>query len=285
MAEVDAKLLEVDAKMAEVHDGEDAEVDEQKIANDVLKLIPPQKEITGDEIILKINGAEIQIVPEAVEGLKDVIEKLKKGLAVGTKVGWGAHPLTISQTGVVKAKNARLINFKGSGVTSVVQNRDGSIDVTLSGGGGGSVSVYSETPGGLINGSNKTYTTLNNITTVIRVTLNGEDIDPSQYSTSGSGFTMGTAIPSSFSGTPFTIVYSSGTPSSTSFYTDALTGTMNGSNTAFTVANTITTPLVLFIAGIPYKPTTDFTTATTNVTMIVAPDATLNGQPSFLLHT
>lgn len=74
-----------------------------------------------------------------------------------------------------------------------------------SGGIGNPISV--ETPGGLINGSNVTYTTVNPINTVIGIWLNGEFIGPSEYTVSGSGFTMGTAIPGSFSGSEFTIVY------------------------------------------------------------------------------
>lgn len=69
------------------------------------------------------------------------------------------------------------------------------------------------------------------------------------------------------------------------FYTDTVSGTINGSNVTFTVANTITTPLVLFLAGMPYQPTVDFTTSGTTITMTVAPDASLSGQPFWLLHT
>lgn len=67
--------------------------------------------------------------------------------------------------------------------------------------------IFVETPGGLINGSNRAYTTLNTINTVIGIWLNGEFIDPAQYVVSGAGFTMNVAIPSAFSGLPFTITY------------------------------------------------------------------------------
>ena len=73
--------------------------------------------------------------------------------------------------------------------------------------------------------------------------------------------------------------------SSITFYADTVSGTINGSNTAFTVSNTITSALVLFLAGIPYQPTVDFTTSGTTITMTTAPDASLSGQPFFLLHT
>lgn len=252
-------------------------VNTEAIVQKVLKQIPSNKpkEIDhtklADEVI-KILIKDKKLKTEHITGLPNELASYRNQLA-------GKH---YGSDTTVRGGGDTL---KAGTNTTLTRNTDGTVSVNAQAGGGGSVSVYSETPVGLINGSNTTYTTLNNITTVIRLTLNGEDIDPAQYTTSGSGFTMLTPIPASFSGTPFTIVYSSGTSSSTSFYTDALTGTMNGSNTAFTVANTITTPLILFIAGVPYKPTTDFTTATTNVTMVVAPDATLNGQPSFLLHT
>lgn len=67
--------------------------------------------------------------------------------------------------------------------------------------------IFVETPGGLINGSNRAYTTLNTINTVIGIQLNGGAIQPAEYTVSGAGFTMSTAIPSSFAGLEFTIVY------------------------------------------------------------------------------
>lgn len=69
----------------------------------------------------------------------------------------------------------------------------------------GTVNV--ETPNGAINGTNRTYTTLNTITTVIGMQLNGEAIQPAEYTVSGNSFTMETAIPSAFSGDEYTIVY------------------------------------------------------------------------------
>lgn len=73
--------------------------------------------------------------------------------------------------------------------------------------------------------------------------------------------------------------------SGATFYADTVSGTINGSNVTFTVANTISAALVLFLGGIPYQPTVDFTVSGTTITMTVAPDATLSGQPFWLLHT
>lgn len=74
-------------------------------------------------------------------------------------------------------------------------------------------------------------------------------------------------------------------PVSTSFYTDTVSGTIDGANKTFTVANTISTALVLQLANSAYQPTVDFTTSGTTITMIVAPDASLSGQPFWLVHT
>jgi hypothetical protein len=69
------------------------------------------------------------------------------------------------------------------------------------------------------------------------------------------------------------------------FYTDTVSGVINGNNKSFTVSNTISSALVLFLAGIPYQPTVDFTVSGTAITMTSAPDASLSGQPFWLLHT
>lgn len=69
------------------------------------------------------------------------------------------------------------------------------------------------------------------------------------------------------------------------FYTDTVSGTINGSNVTFTVANTISSALVLYLANSAYQPGVDFTVSDTTITMTVAPDASLSGQPFWLLHT
>lgn len=68
-------------------------------------------------------------------------------------------------------------------------------------------------------------------------------------------------------------------------YNDTISGTINGSNTIFTVPNTITYPIALFLAGMPYQATIDYTVSGTNITFITPPDASLSGQPFFLSHT
>lgn len=83
------------------------------------------------------------------------------------------------------------------------------IEELMRGAGGsstGGVTVYTETPQGLINGTNKVYTTAHSITTVIGLWYNGEFIHPGEYTALGAGFTMGTALPV-ISGAAFTISY------------------------------------------------------------------------------
>jgi len=72
--------------------------------------------------------------------------------------------------------------------------------------GGGSGAALVETPGGSIDGVNTVYTTTNQIGTVLNLFYNGGEIHPAEYTVSGSGFTMGTALPV-IPGAAFTIVY------------------------------------------------------------------------------
>ena len=74
--------------------------------------------------------------------------------------------------------------------------------------GGGSTTFYQETPSGLVNGSNKTYTVTNTITTVLNFAINRQYLHPTEdYTFSGTTITMITALPASLSGKPFTITY------------------------------------------------------------------------------
>lgn len=75
-------------------------------------------------------------------------------------------------------------------------------------GGGISYSnILAETPRGLIDGTNKKYTTSLKINKVITFAINGEIIHPSEYSVSGSAIIFTTAPDISLAGTSFTIVY------------------------------------------------------------------------------
>lgn len=74
--------------------------------------------------------------------------------------------------------------------------------------GGSSVTVYTETPSGTINGSNKNFTTAHTINTIYSFGINGQFIHPVDFSVAGSTITFVTAPDASLSGTPFTIIYS-----------------------------------------------------------------------------
>lgn len=65
------------------------------------------------------------------------------------------------------------------------------------------------------------------------------------------------------------------------YYT--VSGTIDGANVTFTIAVQVTSDFLLFLARQPQMLTTDFTyvagVGTTTITYVVAPDASLNGQP------
>lgn len=75
------------------------------------------------------------------------------------------------------------------------------------------------------------------------------------------------------------------TAAGVTFYTDTVSGTVDGTNVTFTVPNTITAALALHLANSIYQPGVDFTTSGTTITMTVAPDVSLSGAPFWLLHT
>ena len=67
--------------------------------------------------------------------------------------------------------------------------------------------LYTETPTGAIDGVNKTYTVLHTINSIYTFAINGQYIDSSQFSTTGSTITFVTALPAVLSGTAFEIKY------------------------------------------------------------------------------
>lgn len=112
--------------------------------------------------------------------------------------------LAIRVNGTLLQSGVKVVDFVGSGWT-----------ITDLGGGVASVqkvagstnTVYTETPSGAIDGSNKTYTTAHSITTIYSFAINGIFIHPGDYSVIGSTITFGTALDISLAGLPFTIIY------------------------------------------------------------------------------
>lgn len=72
---------------------------------------------------------------------------------------------------------------------------------------------------------------------------------------------------------------------SVTIYNDTVSGTINGSNTAFTVSHMITSSIALVLANSSYQAGVDYTVSGTTITMTVAPDASLAGQPFWFAHT
>jgi len=148
-----AKMLEIDAEASAKI--ESLEVEPTPTLEEVVNALEPRIKIptpvpgepgkpgkdgspdTGEEIIKKINKAETLIDPTAIKGFEQLQKDVKEKTGNTTRIGWGAHPLVVQGLGVVKDKNTRNINFKGAGVSSVVRNANGVVDVTISGGGGG----------------------------------------------------------------------------------------------------------------------------------------------------
>jgi len=171
-----------------------------------------------------------------------------------------------------------LINFK-SGFT-VVTNGLG-VDITATGGGSGS-SLAVQSVSGTINGSNKVFTVATAFSSVQALYLAGVPYQPGvDFTATGTTINFTTAPDASLSGEPFWILYST----SGTFYEDTVSGIINGSNMTFTVPNSIANAYTLFLAGISYQPGVDFTTSGTTITMTTAPDASLSGQPFWLLHS
>lgn len=116
----------------------------------------------------------------------------------------GKDDTRIFDEGTLIEANLRSMNFTGVGVTSTSDGH-GNITVVITG--GGVPTIYTETPTGLIDGANKTYTTAHSIASVFSFAINGQFIHPSDYSKSANTITFGTALDASLAGLPFTVIY------------------------------------------------------------------------------
>lgn len=96
--------------------------------------------------------------------------------------------------------------------------------------------------------------------------------------------TIGTSGPATLVGTVLNIPVYPGS-SGVSIFNDTVSGTINSSNVTFTVPNTIAAAISLYLANSIYQAGVDYTFTGTTITMTVAPDASLSGQPFFLVHT
>lgn len=102
----------IDAKLASLRHGKDGKsVDPKKILSQVLSQLPPAPLVPNN----LINQHE-----ETIKSLADEIQRLKTTQRTSTP-GWGAHPLTVQQSGTTKTKLARFLNFTGATVTHSAQ--------------------------------------------------------------------------------------------------------------------------------------------------------------------
>lgn len=122
--------------------------------------------------------------------------------------------------------------------------------------------------GGSAGGSGSPLTVTDGVTPVVNVTT----ID----------FTSGATVTNGGAGTA-NVAISGG--SSPTFYNDTVSGTIDGSNTTFTVSHTITGAITLFLANSMYQNGVDYTFSGTTITYTTAPDASLSGQPHWMAHT
>lgn len=111
----------------------------------------PELSLSPDEIrnsLELLNGDE-RLDKTAIKGLEVYEELLKTPKDDGGNrliYRGGTVPIAIQGLGVTIDKNVRAINFKGSGLTSVVRRADGVVEVTITGAPSAGTVVSEETP-------------------------------------------------------------------------------------------------------------------------------------------
>lgn len=143
---------------------------------------------------------------------------------------------------------------------------------------GSSTSVFfQEAVSGTINSSNVTFTLSNNPTANSLTLYLGRQIQilGVDYTLSGSTITYTTAPNISLSGDHYAIY----TTSATTWYQEAVTGTVNSSNVTFTLPHTPTSPnsLTLYLGRQIQIKGVDYTLSGTTITYTSPPDSSLSG--------
>lgn len=148
------KIREIDEKLAEVKDGDDADEERviAKVTENVLAKIPPVTEQlleTGDTIIDKVNTSEKKINKERVEGLGEEFERINRGISSIPR-GGGKTGIQTYVNGVKKGLIQYIDIVQGSGMTVSSQLTNGLLTLTLvsSGGAGFTQLSATETPDG-----------------------------------------------------------------------------------------------------------------------------------------
>lgn len=152
MRQCDAQLASMMKTVATLQDGEDGEdADPADIVPLVLAAMPDDIDDTGDQIIDKINAADQQISKDAIEGFAELEKAVAEKTGNTTRIGWGAHPITVYHNSTVIDKNTRVINFASN--LTVSRNASGVVTVSATNGG-----VTELVATGTINSANMTFT-------------------------------------------------------------------------------------------------------------------------------
>ena len=160
--------------------GEDA--DEEYIIEELAKRIPQMPEIPDLEEYDKT-------VESRLEEIKKHIKKSINGFP-------GVRLLSaLMDTNISNPTNGQVLKYNST--TNKWEN----------GVGGGSATIYVETPNEAIDGVETAFTVDNTITTVISIHINGQFIHPADYSVAGDTITFGVAPDAALAGLPFTVVY------------------------------------------------------------------------------
>lgn len=111
---------------------------------------------------LEILSGDERLEFSAIKDSEKILEEIKEAKKSGTTTaGWGAHPLTIQESGVTKRKNARTLNFTGGTVTESV---DGTTNIST----GGNINISDPDPTG-----QEGLLTINSTTGILKVYYNG----------------------------------------------------------------------------------------------------------------
>lgn len=242
---------------------------------------------TGDQIVEKINKGTALIEAARIANpptITRVRDMPNISLFPGRRGGRSSTPqMEIIVNGVSYGMDIRKIFFSGDGLTAV-RNADGVITIDVAGTAptpGAAEFVDNEQPTGAVNGSNASFALSGtpSASGFLLLFLNGQFLaEGVDYTRSGTTITMTTPPDAVFSGLPFVAFYCVVPDDITFVDNETPSGTINGSNTNFTLAGTPTTgSLMLFLNGAFLTQGVDYTVSGSTITFAVAPVAGLAG--------
>lgn len=205
---VEALIAECQAKMDEMHDGEDGEdADEDEIVEKVLALIPEHKEESAEETrdLLETLTGEERLKIDAINNLREELDRLEKEIKKGGTIIGGARGVGVLDEGQTVALSAQWLNFTGAGVS--VSNVGNQTVIQITGGGVGSTTPIQDS------GSITDLTTIVTLAhtpyaDTLMLYINEAFVDPSRYSVNGSNaIVMGTPLDASYTGLRYTAIY------------------------------------------------------------------------------